>query len=87
MKGLVETFQEISTNVIILSREGHTLCALLSGQFSIPEAASQKIMEVMRKWKEDETGRVPPFQGTKRKRSYDDRNYVSRLRLVVFKSV
>lgn len=74
----VTGFQEISGNAIILSRLGHTLCAVLSGEFGVASLATSKIMESMRTWKEDPAARVPPAaQGTKRKRSYDQRNYVS----------
>jgi hypothetical protein len=78
MTTLVQDFQEISGNGIVISKNGHTLCALFNGKFGVGSSSMEKIMESMKKWKEDPAACVPPAgQGVKRKRSYDQRNYVS----------
>ena len=78
MKERVAAFREISGNGIIVDREGRTLCAVFSGKFGVPPSDTKPVMEALRAWKEDPSARVPPPQQRQpRKRSYDQRNYVS----------
>jgi hypothetical protein len=78
MKELVGGFQEVSGNGIIVDREGRTLCAVFTGKFGVQPSNTKTIMDALLAWKEDESARVPgPVQGQSRKRSYDQRNYVS----------
>lgn len=78
MKKLVDTFREISGNGIIVSEEGETLCAVVSGEFGLPPAGCEAIMKCLQSWQQDSTARIPPpTKSAPRKRSYDQRNYVS----------
>lgn len=78
MKQLVRDFREISGNAIVVNKDGHTLCALFSGKFGLPPSTCQDIMDCLAAWKEDPLARIPgPTTGQPRKRSYDQRNYVS----------
>lgn len=78
MKELVDTFREISGNGIIVSEEGQTLCAVVSGDFGLPAAACEALMKSLRSWQQDPTARIPPpTKTTPLKRSYDKRNHVS----------
>lgn len=85
MKEKVAAFREISGNGIIVDREGRTLCAVFSGKFGVPPSDTKPVLDAMQAWKEDETARVPPpQQGEPRKRSYDQRHYVSFCDIVLF---
>lgn len=78
MNGLVDKFREISGNGIIVSKDGETLCAVVSGEFGLPQTACEEIMNSLKAWQQDQTARIPPpTKTTPRKRTYDQRNYVS----------
>lgn len=78
MKQLVHDFREISGNGIIVNKEGHTLCALFSGDFGLPPSTCQAIMDALAAWRDDPLASIPGQPtGQPRKRTYDERNHVS----------
>jgi len=72
----VEDFTLLKGNVLVLNKEGRTLCAVFGGKgFRLEEAKAKAILKTMEDWKADPSARVP-YAGP-RKRSYDEANYVS----------
>lgn len=80
MKVLVQDFREVCGNGIIVDSAGNALCAVFSGDFGLPQDTCRDIMDTLAAWRDDPSARVPGPTGTQpRKRSYDARNYVSRI--------
>lgn len=78
MTVLVQDFREISGNGIVVNKDGHTLCAVFSGRWGLQPSSCKGIMDALAAWRDDPSARVPPpTQDEPRKRSYDERYYVS----------
>lgn len=68
MDVLVDGFQEISRNWIIVNRDGHKLCAVFGGKFGVQPFDTKLIMDTLQAWKNDETAQIP--EPTKSRRGH-----------------